>query len=167
MEIMSVFSSSLQGKIQHYLERYETKRSAILPILHEIQDECAWIQAKHIEALETEYGLSKVHVREVASFYSMYRLSEAKPLRIYFCDNIVCTMMGAGKVMEKINQHIKKKEASGKPCSFSLTGVPCLGVCDGAPAMLVNKERHLKVTTENIDEILSKYEAEGGNYAGH
>ena len=156
---MSVFSRSLQDKIKHFLERYETKRSAILPILHEIQDEYGWIQPAHFEGLESEYGLSRVHVLEVATFYSMYRLEEDKPFRIYFCDNIVCTMMGAGKVMDKIKQHIKTIEDSGKSCPFSLKGVPCLGVCDGAPAMLVNKERHLKVSTENVDEILRKYEA--------
>lgn len=153
-----MFSQTLQNKIQHYLQRYETKRSAILPILHEIQDECGWIKPEHIEALEKDYGLNKVHVQEVASFYSMYRLKEEKPLRIYFCDNLVCTMMGANKVMDKIHAHIKKKEASGKPCSFSLKGVPCLGVCDGAPAMLVNKDRYLNVTAENVDDILRKYE---------
>jgi NADH-quinone oxidoreductase subunit E len=162
---MSVFSKTLQDKIQHYLNRYETKRSAILPVLHEIQDECGWIQPKHIEALETEYGLHRVHVREVASFYSMYRLEEPKPLRIYFCDNIVCTMMGAKKVMDKIQTHIKNTEKSGKPCKFSLQGVPCLGVCDGAPAMLVNKERHLKVNIDNIDQILKQYES--GDQHGH
>lgn len=160
---MSAFSKTLQDKIQHYLGRYETKRSAILPILHEIQDECGWIQPQHIEALESEYGLHRIHVREVASFYSMYRLKESKPLRIYFCDNIVCTMMGANKVMDKIKKHIKSVEDSGKECKFSLQGVPCLGVCDGAPAMLVNKDRYLKVNSDNIDEILRKYEAGGHN----
>lgn len=163
---MSAFSKTLQDRIKHYLGRYETPRSAILPILHEIQDECGWIQPSHVEALEAEYGLHRVHVREVASFYSMYRLSEPKPLRIYFCDNIVCTMMGANKVMDKIRQHIKKTEDSGKKCSFSLTGVPCLGVCDGAPAMLVNKERYLKVSTENIEDILRTYEAKETENAG-
>lgn len=156
---MSVFSKTLQDKIKHYLRRYETQRSAILPILHEIQDECGWIQPMHIEALDTEYGLNRVHVREVASFYSMYRLKEEKPIQIYFCDNIVCTMMGASQVMGKIEQHIKKIKDSGKPCPFSLKGVPCLGVCDGAPAMLVNKTRYLKVSTENVEDILRKYEA--------
>jgi NADH:ubiquinone oxidoreductase subunit E len=38
-----------------------------------------------------------------------------------------------------------------------MIGVPCLGVCDQAPAMLVNKDRHHKVTIENVDQILSKY----------
>ena len=154
---MSIFSSHLQERIKHFLGRYETKRSAILPILHEIQDECGWIKQDHIAALETEYGLPKVHVQEVATFYSMYRLKPAKPFRILFCDNIVCNIMGAKEVMAEIETHMEKFTGKGEDCPFSLQGVPCLGVCDGAPAMLVNKDRYLKVTRENVNTLLDKY----------
>lgn len=157
---MSIFSEALQQKISHFLTRYETKRSAILPILHAIQDECGWIRSDHIEALQKEYGLHRVEVREVATFYSMYRLKEPKPNRIYFCDNIVCSVMGAKKTMNKIQTELSKKYKNSQDCPFSLEGVPCLGVCDGAPAMLVNKDRYLKVTEENVMEILDRYAKE-------
>lgn len=154
---MSVFSGKLQEKFKHYLERYETKRSAILPILHEIQDEYGWIQPKHIEALESEFGLHRVHVQEVVTFYSMYRTEKPKPYRIYFCDNIVCTIMGAEKTMAKIRNVMKSYEEKGLESPFSLEGVPCLGVCDGAPAMLVNKDRYLRVDSEKVEDILRQY----------
>jgi NADH-quinone oxidoreductase subunit E len=154
----NVFSEALQKKIQGYLGRYETKRSAILPILHAIQDECGWIKDEHIEALEKVYDLHRVHVKEVVTFYSMYRTEPVRKFQILFCDNIVCHMMGADPCMKKIEAHIKKyEEQIGDDCPFSLQGVPCLGVCDGAPAMLVNKDRHLRVTDKNVDEILGKY----------
>ena len=101
---MSFFSTGLNEKIIHFLHRYETPRSAILPVLHAIQDECGWIKEEHIEALEKEHDLPRVHVQEVATFYSMYRLEEPKKYRILFCDNVVCTMMGAGKVMKRIEE---------------------------------------------------------------
>ncbi len=154
---MSVFSSEVQEQINHYLGRYETRRSAILPVLHVIQDNYGWIKPEHVEALQSEFDLPKVQVQEVATFYSMYRLKEPKQFRINFCDNVVCAMMGANRVMDKIKNRISELEKAGKEIPFSLEGVPCLGVCDGAPAMLVNKDRYLNVNTENIDEILEKY----------
>ncbi len=156
---MSVFSQELQEKIKHYLGRYETKRSAILPILHAIQDECEWIKPEHFEGLEKEFDLLRVQVREVATFYSMYRLEEPKKFRILFCDNLVCTTMGAKKTMEKIEHVLEGYEKKGKDCPFSLQGVPCLGVCDGAPAMLVNKDRYLKVHPGNVVEFLKAYDS--------
>ena len=153
------FSSGLRATIEKELKRYETKRSAILPILHAIQDECRYISDAQIDALEKEYDLSRVHVREVITFYSLYRTEKPRDFEILFCDNIVCCMMGAKPVMEKIQQKIDADEKSGKKSRFSIEGVPCLGVCDGAPAMLVNKDRYLKVTKDNVDEILARYDA--------
>jgi len=153
----SIFSANLQEKIKHYLGRYETKRSAILPILHAIQDECGWIKDEHVDALESDYELHNIHVREVLTFYSAYRRHEPKKFTIQFCDNIVCCMMGAKGVIAKIEQHIAAYESGGKETPFSVQGVPCLGVCDGAPAMLVNKDRHLRVNQDNVDAILQKY----------
>lgn len=155
---MSYFSPELREKIEHFLGRYETRRSAILPILHAIQDSCGWIQEEHMEALEREYDLSRVQVKEVATFYSMYRLKEPKKFRILFCDNIVCTMMGAKKSMAAIKAVEAAYTKAGRDCPFSLEGVPCLGVCDGAPAMLVNKERHLLVDENKVKAIMAQYD---------
>ena len=154
----AVFSKNLVEKNNHFLGRYETKRSAILPVLHAIQDECGWIRDEHVEALHGEFNLHRVDVREVLTFYTMFCKEPVKKFQVRFCNNIVCHMLGANKVMHKIEEHVKKLDQKLGPDSpFSLEGVPCLGVCDGAPAMLVNKDRHLKVTEENVDEILKKY----------
>lgn len=155
---MSSFSNDVKEKISGFLGRYETQRSAILPVLHLLQDTYGWIKPEFIDELHDEFGLNRVHVLEVATFYSMYRLEEPKPYRILFCDNIVCHMMGANERMDEIRQKLENiKQKTGKEAPFSLEGVPCLGVCDGAPAMLVNKDRYLNVTSEKVDEILAKY----------
>lgn len=158
MSTDSTFSAGLQDKIKKELGRYETKRSSILPILHAIQDECGWVQDKHIDTLESTYGLNRVQIKEVLTFYKAYRQEAPRKYEIEFCDNIVCCMMGAKDVMNKIEGHIEHLEAKhGDKAAFRLKGVPCLGVCDQAPAMLVNKDRHHKVTLENVDQILEKY----------
>ena len=158
MSADNVFSPGLQDVIKKEMTRYETKRSSILPILHAIQDECGWVQDKHIDTLESVYGLNRVQIKEVLTFYKAYRQEKPRKHPIQFCDNIVCCMMGAGEVMKKIEGHIKHlEEKHGENAPFEMIGVPCLGVCDQAPAMLVNKDRHHKVTVDNVDQILSKY----------
>jgi len=151
------FTPALRKQIESFLTRYETKRSAILPALHAIQDELGWIADEHVEILDKEFGLHRVQVREALTFYSAYRQKKPRPYHIQFCNNIVCCMLGANEVIDKIKGHIKKFEEKGKESPFGVEGVPCMCVCDGAPAMLVNKDRHLKVTKENIDSILEKY----------
>ncbi len=158
MSADNLFSVGLQETIKKELSRYETKRSSILPILHAIQDECGWVQDQHIDSLESVYGFNRVQIKEVLTFYKAYRQEKPRKHPIQFCDNIVCCMMGAKEVMAKIERHIKTLETKhGEDAPFEMIGVPCLGVCDQAPAMLVNKDRHHKVTVDNVDQILSKY----------
>lgn len=151
------FTPELRKKIEGFLTRYETKRSAIIPALHAIQDELGWIADEHVETLETDFGLHRVQVREALTFYSAFRRKKPRKFTIQFCNNIVCCMVGANEVIDQIKGHIHKYEQQGTEAPFSVEGVPCLCVCDGAPAMLVNKDRHLKVTKDNIDSILEKY----------
>ena len=74
---MMPFSDELKKTISSYLTRYETKRSAILPVLHAIQREFSYIDDEHVLSLEKDYGLNKIQVREVITFYSAYSDREA------------------------------------------------------------------------------------------
>ena len=155
---MSVFSEGLRKKIQHYLTRYETRRSAILPVLHCIQDEHGWIKPEHIEELHEKYELDRVHVKEVITFYDIYKDHPVRKYQIRYCKNLTCHMLGAREAICRIKEHITALDAQlGEDGPFSLEEFPCLGKCDGAPVMLVNKERVEHATVDRVDEILAKY----------
>jgi NADH-quinone oxidoreductase subunit E len=155
---MSVFSEGLRKKIEHYLTRYETRRSAILPVLHCIQDEYGWIKPEHIEELHAKYELDRVQVKEVITFYDIYKDKPTPKFLIRYCQNITCTMLGAKEAICRIEGHLEKLKAElGDDSPFGLEKFPCLGKCDGAPVMLVNKERVEHATVDKIDGLLSKY----------
>jgi NADH:ubiquinone oxidoreductase subunit E len=155
---MSAFSPALQKRIEGYLGRYETKRSAILPILHAIQDEHHWVCEEHLSELEAKYELPRVHVKEVITFYDIYKDEPTRPYMIRFCNNITCKMLGSKPAIAKIKDLIARQDAQvGQDGPFQLEEFPCLGKCDGAPVMLVNKKRHEHVTEDKVEEILRQY----------
>ena len=155
---MSVFADELKKKIEGYLDRYETRRSSILPILHAIQDVYGYINEAHIDELEHSYGLHRVHVKEVITFYDIYRDKPTRKYVIRFCDNITCRMLGSADAIKRIQGHLKRYEAQlGEDTPFELEPFPCLGKCDGAPVMLVNKERFEHVTLDQVDEVLERF----------
>jgi NADH:ubiquinone oxidoreductase subunit E len=63
-------------------------------------------------------------------------------------------MLGAHEAMHEIEEKIK---SMGESCPYQLEAFPCLGKCDGAPVVLVNKERHEKITADKVDELLARY----------
>jgi NADH-quinone oxidoreductase subunit E len=155
---MSIFSAELNTKIKALCERYETKRSAILPALHAIQDEMNWISPEAVEELDAVYGLNRVHVKEVITFYDIYHDTPQRKNIIRYCGNVTCSMMGAKEAIHKIEDRINTlEEKMGEDCPFSLEVFPCLGKCDGAPVMLVNKDRVEHATADKVEEMLSKY----------
>ncbi len=149
----STFDAALQAKIRQHLERFETRRSAILPILNDIHAAQGFVSPEQVQALEDEFELPRVQVQEVITFYSRYRQQQPARYHVQFCDNIVCRMFASQQLIDKL----KEKAASCAAGLLSVEPVPCLGVCDGAPAMLVNDERHLRVSSENIDKIIDRY----------
>ena len=151
---MAVFSDGLKKRIDGYLTRYETRRSAILPVLHAIQDEHGWVSEAQVEELHATYGLDRIQVKEVITFYDIYKDEPTKKYMLRFCSQFTCMMLGANEAIQKIEAKI---DAMGEACPFQLEKFPCLGKCDGAPVMLVNKERVEKVTADKVDQILAKY----------
>jgi NADH-quinone oxidoreductase subunit E len=152
-----VFSNALKKQIESLLVRFETKRSSILPILHAIQDEQDWISDADVETLERDYGLSAVDVREVLTFYTMYRTTPPKPWRLEVCNSISCWLMGSARTLAVAEQHLKDAKASGSDVPFSCREVECLGYCGRGPVAFVNKERHLDVTPDRALELIRDY----------
>lgn len=150
---MTCFNPEMTAKIKKNLSRFETPRSAILPILNDIHDEQGFVSSAQVEALEKDFGLPKVYVQEVITFYSRYRQQKPGRYHVQFCDNIVCRMFDSASIVAAL----KTKAEKSKQGVLSIEPVPCLGVCDGAPAMLVNNDRYLKVDLAKADEIIDSY----------
>lgn len=154
---MGYFSAELTKIIDGYLKRFETTRSSILPILHAIQDEKDWISDSDVAALEREFKLSAVDVREVLTFYTMYRQKPPKPYRFEICKSISCWLMGANETIAAVKLEIEKAEKEGRPLPFEVHGVECLGQCGYAPSTLINKDRHNNVTPQRALELIREY----------
>ena len=148
---MNVFSAELIANIEHELNRYETRRSAILPILTAIQNEHGFISPAQVQALEDQFDLPRVYVQEVITFYSRYRQTKPRPYQVQVCDNIVCRMFDSAKIVAQLKQRAEEDD------QLEVIPVPCLGVCDGATAMLINDSRYLKVSPANVNDIINKH----------
>jgi len=61
-----------------------------------------------------------------------------------------------------LREHIKKEVGidfgeTSEDDEFTMIPVPCLGDCDRAPVMMVGSDLHRNLTSEKIDQIISRY----------
>ncbi len=152
-----MFSKSVEKEFQELLQKYPSKRSALLPALYVVQRELGWLAPEGIEYVGNLMGLSPAQVTEVATFYLMFYSKPVGKNVIWVCQNLSCTLRGAEEVIthieKKLNIKVGETTSDGK---FTLFRQECLASCDTAPMMQVNDDYEENLTLTRIDEILER-----------
>jgi NADH-quinone oxidoreductase subunit E len=146
------FSLSLIEKFNEIVGRYPEgkQKSAMLPILHEVQAEQGWLSVPAMDKVAAFLGLESIEVYEVASFYSMYFLRPQGKYVLEVCRTGPCCLVGAEKLMKHIESTlgVKEKEVTADGL-FSWRGVECLAACGFGPVLQIGPEYTFY---ENLDE---------------
>jgi NADH:ubiquinone oxidoreductase subunit E len=114
-------------------------------------------------ALMTELGraldLPVNEVYGVASFYSFLNIRPPGRNIIRICRSVPCYLKDNHAIIETVEREIGIKPGeTGSDRRFSFELVNCIGLCDRAPAMLVNGDVHVDLTPSKISQILQDYE---------
>ena len=132
---------------------------ALLPILHALQDEFAYIDSAAVPLIAKALNLSKAEVHGVISFYHDFR--QAPPGRhvLKICRAEACQSMGCdaliGHVEGKLKTKLGETAADG---SFTIEPVYCLGNCACSPAMQIGEEIYGRVSAKSFDETINTVE---------
>ena len=152
-----MFSKSVEKEFQELLQKYPSKRSALLPALYVVQRELGWLTPEGIEYVGNLMGLSPAQVTEVATFYLMFYTKPVGKNVIWVCQNLSCNLRGAEQVIEHIQKKLNIKVGETTPDGkFTLFRQECLASCDTAPMMQVNDDYEENLTLARIDEILDR-----------
>jgi len=151
------FDTALEARIAELLDRYPTKRAALLPALWLCQERYGWISAGVIEALAARLGEQPAFVEGVVTFYTMYYTKPPARYVLQACETLSCAVCGGRELIhhleEKLGIKPGEKTADGV---FQLVGVQCLGACGSAPVVQINDDYYENLTIEKLDAILDE-----------
>ena len=124
-------------------------RHRLLDILLTVQHRCRWIPPAAIDRIAAELGITALDVRGVASFYSFLSLEPKGRITIRLCDDIIDRHAGFTAVLAAFESElgIRLGQTSGDG-AVSLDATPCIGLCDQAPAAMVNDIVLVSLTPE-------------------
>lgn len=155
-------SQKTKNLIDNWIKKFPIKerRSAIIPSLSIVQDEHGgWLTKKLMDSVASYLKVPKIHVYEVATFYSMYELRPVGKYKICICTNISCMLCGSDGIVShlkrKLNVGFNEITQDGK---FSLKEVECLASCGAAPVMQIGDKYYENLTPSYIDKILEDLE---------
>jgi NADH-quinone oxidoreductase subunit E len=145
-------------EIEKEFAHYETRQAACIEALKIVQKHRGWVSDESVRDIASLLNMSPDEVDSVASFYNLIFRRPVGRNVILLCDSVSCWVMGSTQVGEYIQK--KLGIAYGQTTDddrFTLLPIACLGTCDHAPAMMINRDTHRNLTPEKIDAILEKY----------
>lgn len=135
------------------------KKAACVEALKVVQDHRSYVSDESLKDVAKFMDMSAEELDSVATFYNLIFRKPVGRHIILLCDSISCWVMGYENIKEQLSQKLNigygETTADGR---FTLLPNPCLGTCDCAPALMIDKDLYRNLTIEQLDEILKKYE---------
>ena len=122
-----------------WLRCAEARARALLPALHAVQSRVGWISHGALDYLSQRLTVPPAEAFGVASFYAMFSTEPRPGEVIHACDDIACMTAGATELCADLEEAVGP---AGAPAAATRGGStwhrsPCLGLCERAPAVLV------------------------------
>ncbi|MBW6501423.1 MAG: NAD(P)H-dependent oxidoreductase subunit E, partial [Bacteroidales bacterium] len=93
----------------------------------------------------------------VAGYYSMFSLIPRGRYIIRVCNSPVCNMMGSAGLIEALGSLLGIGVGETTPDGlFTVEEAECLGICDVAPAMMVNLKVYGNLTRKSLESVLEE-----------
>ncbi len=161
--------TGLEAKIDEAITHYPvSKRSAVLPVLHLVQEGVGYLSDEAIQWIAAKLGLQPINVLELVTFYPMFRRQRTGKHHIRVCRTLSCAMAGSYQLMDSLCQaarilpqgnnggHGTTLATSGDG-AYSIEFVECLASCGTAPVCMVDDDLHEKAAPDSAANILQKY----------
>ncbi len=152
------FETEIAEEITKIRLKYPDTRSALMPVLHIAQRQFGWLSEEAVIAVSDTLDLPKATVRGVATFYTLYKNKPCGKHLVQLCTNIACMLFEAETLVDILKDKYGLEPGGTSPDGrFSLVIMECIGLCDKAPAMLVNTDVHTDLDPKRITEVLDTY----------
>ena len=127
----------------------------VVDVMMEYQDHLGYLNDDAVVEVAGLLGMTPLQIDELATFYTFIFREPVGKYVIHVCDSLICWMDGYLPIVDYLKNKLKIQvgETTGDGL-FTLLPVCCIGYCDRAPAMMINKKVYGFLTPEKIDRIL-------------
>ena len=122
----------------------------IIQELNLIQKAHSYLPLEELQALSRRINVPLYRLHGVASFYPHFRMQPPPAVDIRVCHDMACQLRGATDL-----QAIARTAVDASSLTDVQVGAaPCLGQCDGAPAITVNDQVYTDASAQRIVSLL-------------
>lgn len=157
--------SKLQELERHLAQlppAHPERRAAVVPAMQALQAERGYLDDAAVAEVARLTGLSAIEVEELATFYSLiYRRPVGRHV-LLVCDSLCCSMHGADRLLAAAEKYCGVSLGEVTPDgALSVLPSVCMGLCDRAPAALLDGEALGPLDESALAALLQRLQAEG------
>jgi len=151
----------LQEKLERDIAAVDHPKELAVDVMFALQKHYGYLTDEAVETAADLLGIAPVEIEEIATFYTFVYREPAGKYVIHVCDSLLCMLDGS----ETIEDHLQRKLGirAGETTDdglFTLLPVCCIGYCDRAPAMLINRKVYGPLTVESLDAVIDRLKTE-------
>ena len=135
---------------------YPQPRSALIPILHIVQEQDGYLTDDGMAHAGELVGLEPAEVLGTASFYDMFHTEPIGTYLVAVCTNIACMLQGAYELLEHAEESLGVAPGgTTEDGMFTLEDAECLALCGNAPCLTVNWRFFGDVDRAGFDKVIA------------
>ncbi len=146
-------SETRRNMLEKTMKEHNFQESALLEILHKAQEIYGYLSKDLLMDISQSLNLPPSHVFGVATFYSLFKLTEPGEHIVTGCLGTACYVKGVEDIMQAVEKEFKVKRGETRSDrKLSLFVTRCIGACAMAPNIVVDDEVIGKATKESAIE---------------
>lgn len=148
-----------EAELKKVIDANKHDKSRLMAVMQQAQDIYGYLPLEVQEMIAHGMDVPVEKVYGVSTFYAQFSLSPKGKYNISVCLGTACYVKGSGDVMDKLSERLGIGADECTPDGkFSLTACRCIGACGLAPVITVNEEVYGRLTADDVDDILAKYQ---------
>src|SRR5688500_6893087 len=158
---MSRLTKENETRARATIALYPQARSALLPLLHLVQEQNGYLTAEGMEHVAELVGITPAEVYGTASFYDMFFMHPVGKYLVSVCTNVTCMLLGGYALLIQVEERLGVSAGgTTEDGMFTLEEVECIGLCGNAPCLTVNWRFFGDVTESDVDDLVSDLRAD-------
>ena len=135
------------------------ERGSLMPIMQKAQEIYGYLPIEVQTMISDELHVPLEKIYGVATFYSQFALNPKGRYQISVCLGTACYVKGSGDIYNKLMDLLGIVGGECTPDGkFSLDACRCVGACGLAPVMMINDEVYGRLSVDDVEAILAKYD---------
>jgi NADH-quinone oxidoreductase subunit F len=124
-------------------------RSGLLPALHAAQRHYRWLPQEVAAGVANALKVPLADVHGVIEFYALFYNEPVGKRIIRVCTDAACALKGADEILHHLCAHHAIQPGGTTPdAATTIEHAPCLGLCEHAPAALLDEQAETNINLE-------------------